>query len=409
MPRIATPLSSKQIENAKPREREYVLSDGFGLQLRVMKNGTKSWRFVYQNPITRQRARLSMGTFPALTLAKARKLSTEHRELVAQGIDPKSYLEEKHREYLAMTQNTLLKTAQQWFEIKKHKVTEDYANDTWRSLELHIFPELKSVPIVMLSAPDVINVLKRLEQKGSLETVRRLCQRLNEIMTFAMNSGLRTDNPLSGIKSAFKKPVEENMKAIEPSELPRLMSTIANASIKRTTRCLLEFQLHTMTRPNEAAGARWDEIDLDKRLWTIPPERMKRRLEHRVPLTNETLKILNIMRDISGHLEYVFPADRNPKKHMNNQTANSALKRMGYYGKLVAHGFRSIASTALNEHGFASDHIEAALAHTIKVKTRKVYCRTDFLDQRIPMMEWWSNFIISSSHGRLSMINIKND
>ncbi|AYO05342.1 tyrosine-type recombinase/integrase [Vibrio parahaemolyticus] len=403
MPRIATPLSNKQIENAIPREREYVLSDGFGLQLRVMKNGTKSWRFVYQNPVTRQRARLSMGTFPALTLANARKLSREHRELVALGIDPKAHLEEQRRKYVAMTQNTLFNIAQQWFETKKHKVTEDYANDTWRSLELHIFPDLKSVPIAMLSAPDVIKVLKRLEQKGSLETVRRLCQRLNEIMTFAMNSGLRTDNPLSGIKSAFRKPIEENMKAIEPSELPQLMSTIANASIKRTTRCLLEFQLHTMTRPNEAAGARWDEIDLDKRLWTIPPERMKKRLEHRVPLTKETLEILKVVRDISGHLEHVFPADRNPQKHMNSQTANAALKRMGYTGKLVAHGFRSIASTTLNEQGFSSDYIEAALAHTIKIKTRKAYCRTDFFEQRIPMMEWWSTFIQKSSQGSYSI------
>lgn len=168
-------------------------------------------------------------------------------------------------------------------------MTADYAVDIWRSLELHIFARLGEIPVREITAPQVIELLKPIEAKGSLETVKRLAQRLNEIMNFATNCGLIHANPLTGIKAAFKKPKKENMAALTPTELPELMSSIANASIKRTTRCLIEWQLHTMTRPSEASGARWDEIVLDEKVWVIPAERMKKRREHRIPLTEQSL------------------------------------------------------------------------------------------------------------------------
>jgi integrase len=181
-------------------------------------------------------------------LANARKKAQEARELLALGIDPKAHRDELRQAKLAKTEHTFEKVATAWFELK-HSVTTAYAEDIWRSLTLHVFPDLGAIPISAITAPAVIKSLRPLETKGSLETVKRLSQRLNEIMTYGVNSGLIHSNPLSGIRSVFKKPKKKNMAALAPDELKELMVTVANASIKRTTRCLIEWQLHTMTRP----------------------------------------------------------------------------------------------------------------------------------------------------------------
>lgn len=373
-----------------------MLSDGNGLQLRVMPNGTKSWRWIYKSPSTKKQSRISLGTYPSLSIANARKICREYKELTSQGIDPKEFKQKEHDEHLALTENTLFNVSLSWFEKKKTEVTEDYAQDIWRSLQLHVFPELANKPISTLTAQQVIQVLKVVEAKGSSETVRRLCQRLNEIQTYAVNSGIADSNPLSGIKAAFYKPQKQHMKALTPEELPELMSAIANASIKRTTRCLIEFQLHTMTRPNEAAGAKWEEFDFINNIWTIPASRMKKRREHRIPLAKEVIFLLKTMEQYSGKREYVFPADRDPTRPTNSQTANAALKRMGFAGRLVSHGLRSIASTTLNQEGHDSDIIEAALAHVGDNEVRRTYNRTDYLERRREMMGWWSYHIMKA-------------
>lgn len=295
------------------------------------------------------------------------------------------------------------KVAEAWYGLKKESVTPAYAEDIWRSLTLHVFPNLGDVQISSITAPKVIELLRPLEAKGSLETVKRLSQRLNEILTYSVNSGLVQVNPLSGIRTVFKKPRKQNMAALSPSELPELMVAIANASIKRTTRALIEWQLHTMTRPVEAATTRWADIDIDKKIWTIPAERMKKRRPHTVPLTDQAMALLEAVKPYSGHREFVFPADRNPRTHCNSQTANMALKRMGFAGRLVSHGMRSIASTTLNEHGFEPELIEVALAHADKDEVRSAYNRADYIERRRPMMEWWSQHIDQAAKGSLSV------
>ena len=276
MAKVTTRLSDKEIKSAKPKEKEYILSDGDGLRLRVKPNGSKLWLLNYTHPIKRKRTNLSLGKYPDLSLANARKTSQEAKELLAQGIDPQEDRKRQQQEHKAIHQHTFINVSKEWFEIKKDDVTPDYAVDIWRSLELHIFPDLSDIPVSEITAPQVIELLKPIEAKGSLETVKRLAQRLNEVMNFATNCGLVQANPLTGIKAAFKKPKKENMAALKPAELPELMGAIANASIKRTTRCLIEWQLHTMTRPSEASGAKWEEINRDEKVWTIPAERMKK-------------------------------------------------------------------------------------------------------------------------------------
>ncbi|EJH63374.1 MULTISPECIES: integrase domain-containing protein [Vibrio] len=407
MPRQTKPLTATEVKNAKPKEKEYSLVDGQGLKLRVLPSGSKQWQLNYYRPTNGKRANLNLGRYPDVSLVQARKSALEARELIAQEIDPQEHKEQKLQEHKAIHEHTFLNVSKEWFEIKKHDVTPDYAADIWRSIELHIFPSLADTPVKQIAAPQVIALLKPIEAKGSLETVKRLVQRLNEVMNYAANCGLIQANPLTGIRAAFKRPKKENMAALAPTELPELMGAIANASIKRTTRCLIEWQLHTMTRPSEAAGARWDEIEWEEKIWTIPAERMKKRREHRIPLTEQMLALLEVIKPISGHREYIFPSDRDPKKPCNSQTANMALKRMGFAGRLVSHGLRSLASTTLNEQGFDRDLIEASLAHVDDNQVRSAYNRTDYLERRRPMMSWWSGHIETAAKGSLSVTGTK--
>ncbi|MBN2990605.1 tyrosine-type recombinase/integrase [Pseudomonas cedrina subsp. fulgida] len=405
----AVRLSELKIKSAKADEKDYVLFDGGGLQMRVRSNGSKLWNFNYRHPVTKKRINMGLGTFPEVSLAQARKGSIAARELLAQGIDPKEKRDAVLQAKQAETEHTFQNVATSWFELKKDAVTPAYAEDIWRSLTLHVFPDLATTQISAISAPQVINLLRPLETKGSLETVKRLSQRLNEIMTYGVNSGLIHANPLSGIRSVFKKPKKKNMAALAPDELKELMVAIANASIKRTTRCLIEWQLNTMTRPAEAATTCWADIDFEKRIWTIPAERMKKRRIHIVPLTDQALALLEAIKPYSGHREYVFPADRDPRTHCNSQTANMALKRMGFEGRLVSHGMRSMASTILNEHGWDPELIEVALAHVDKDEVRSAYNRADYIERRRPMMAWWSEHIQEAATGNLSVAAIKEN
>jgi integrase len=387
------PLTATEIKHAKPRVKVYKLSDGNGLQLRIRPNGNKSWLLDFIKPQSKKRSSIGLGGYPDVSLADARKLRDRNRELVAKGIDPKDQKDTEARKMLNDANNTLEQTAKKWFQVKKTKVSPDYANDIWRSLELYLFPKLGKTPISTINAPLVIEVLRPIEASGTLETLKRVIQRTNEIMDYCVNTGLIHANPLSAIKAAFKKPKKKNFPSIEPDQLPQLLCDLHHANMKSVTRFLIYWQLHTMTRPNEAARAEWSEINFDKSLWSIPASKMKKDRDHEIPLTIQTLKILERLQPISGDRQYIFPGDRTPKTHTNAQTANDVIKRIGYEGKLVAHGLRSLASTVLNEHGFDPDLIEKALSHEEKNDVRRAYNRAKYLERRRKMMTWWSNYI----------------
>lgn len=329
MPRITKPLTNTEVTQAKPKAKIYTLSDGGGLQLRVKPNGSKLWLFDYLTPYTKKRTCLSFGSFPALSIADARRKREAAKALLAQNIDPKEHRDESIRANEMAHNNTLKYVASLWLETKKSKITTEHANDSWRSLELHVFPKLGNLPIHKITAMKAIEAVKPIAAKGNLETVKRVCQRLNEIMVHAVNSGIISTNPLFGISKAFQQPKKQHLPALNPAKLPILMKSLSHASIKITTRCLIEWQLHTMVRPSEAAGTRWDEIDFEKALWKIPAERMKAKKPHIVPLTQQTLVLLEVMKPISRNSDFVFPSDRNPRTHTHPQTANMALKRMG--------------------------------------------------------------------------------
>lgn len=403
MARVTKPLTNTEVDKAKAQAKVSSLFDGDGLELKINPTGTKKWLFKYYKPFTKKRTNLTFGEYPDISLADARKLRAKAKELLAKDIDPKEHKDNLSRQQKERIENTLFNVAAKWFEVKKTEVTPDYAIDVWRSLELHVFDQLGKYPISEVTAPIAIKTVKPIAEKGSLETVKRINQRLNEIMNYAVNTGLIHSNPLIGIKAAFERPKKQNMPSIKPGELPKFMQALSIASIKIVTRYLIEWQLHTMVRPSEAAGAMWSEIDFDNKLWNIPAERMKKKRPHSIPLTEQSLNLLNAIKPISGHREHIFPADRNPRDHTNTQTANAAIKRMGYKDKLVAHGLRSLASTTLNEQGFDADLIEAALAHVDDNEVRRAYNRADYLKRRAKMMFWWSEHIERCATGNFSL------
>lgn len=393
MARITRPLTNNEILKAKPREKDFTLHDGDGLFLLVKTTGKKLWRFRYQRPVSGSRTNLSLGSYPALTLAAARQIRDQHLTTLAQGMDPQQQQEQESEQRQIELDSIFSTVAANWFQIKSRSVTEDYAKDIWRSLDKDVLPAIGAIPVQEIKARTIVEALEPIKARGALETVRRLVQRINEIMIYAVNTGLIDANPASGVGMAFEKPKKQNMPTLRPEELPKLMRSLVMSNLSVTTRCLIEWQLLTLVRPSEASGARWAEIDLNAKLWTIPAERMKAKREHIVPLSPQALEILEVMKPISAHREHIFPSRNNPKQAMNSQTANAALKRIGYGGKLVAHGLRSIASTAMNEAGFNADVIEAALAHSDKNEVRKAYNRSTYLLQRKELMEWWGTEI----------------
>lgn len=393
MARTTRPLTNTEVLRSKATDKDLTLHDGDGLFMVVKTTGKKLWRFRYHRPATKQRTMMGLGAFPALSLADARRLRADYLSLLANGIDPQTQAEQVTEQQQIALDSIFSTLAANWFALKQASVTADYAKDIWRSLEKDVFPTIDDIPVQEIKARKLVEALEPIKARGALETVRRLVQRINELMIYAVNTGLIDANPASGVSMAFEIPKKQHMPTLRPEELSRLIHSLVMANLSVSTRSLIEWQLLTLVRPSEASGTRWSEIDLDAKLWSTPAERMKAKREHVVPLSPQALEILAIMKPISAHREYVFPSRNNPKQPINSQTANAALKRIGYSTKLVAHGLRSIASTALNEHGFNGDIIESALAHTDKNEVRRAYNRTTYINQRIEIMGWWGSLV----------------
>lgn len=397
MAKIAKKLTDTEIKSTKPAEKEVNLFDGDGLLLRIAplaKGGKKNWYFRYAVPVTKKRTKVSLGTYPHLTLAKARALRDEYLSLLTNGIDPQVHNNQKANALKDATEHTFQAVAKKWLDekVKTSGISQDHANDIWRSLERNIFSTLGDTPIKEIRPKMLKQHLEPIEKRGVLETLRRIISRLNEIFRYAATEELIEFN----LGQRFSKPKKQNMPALPPSELPRFLVALNNASIRLETRLLIEWQLLTWVRPGEAVRTRWSDIDIETGMWNIPAEFMKMKKPHKVPLSKEALRVLDLMKVISGHREWVFPSIKAPLNHMHEQTANAAIIRMGFGGELVAHGMRSIARTAAEESGkFRTDVLEAALAHSKKDEIIAAYNRAEYLTERVVLMQWWSDYVSS--------------
>ncbi|QLB19564.1 integrase arm-type DNA-binding domain-containing protein [Mannheimia granulomatis] len=406
MARKITPLNDTQIRKAKPEDSP--LRDGSGLLLVITQN-SKLWRFRYERPFTKKRNDLSIGGYPDISLAQAREIREEYRALLAQNIDPQIYRQQQAQAKANEINNTYENVAWLWLEHRKTKknFSENYQKDVMALIKNNLLPHFGKMPITQITAPIAIKAFKQYQDEGKLEKLKRTIQKHNEIMMFAVHREMIPFNPTANIAKEFDSPTVEHFKTIKPEDLGEFLYTLQNAQIHLQTRYLILWQLLIMTRPNESARAKWEHIDEKAKLWTIPPENMKRGIEHKITLSRQAIALLREIKKLSGGKEYLFPSVKNPKTHVNTQTANSAIKRMGYKGKLVAHGMRSIASTYLNEKGYNSDLIEVALSHINSDRVKLAYDRGERLEQRFKLLQTWADFVEECSQGSLPQYHLK--
>ncbi|HHE3604671.1 TPA: tyrosine-type recombinase/integrase [Pasteurella multocida] len=393
MPKITRPLTNTEVEKAKPQAKEYTLTDGYGLFLLILPSGIKSWRFNYARPITQKRTKISLGIYPAVSLAQARAKREEYRALLAQGIDPQEHKEQEQKAAISKIENSLLFIAERWKTKKAQEVEELTLKKNWRRMEAYLFPVIGNMPVNEIVPKVAIEALEPLYNQGKGDTLRRVIRLLNEVLNFAVNYGLIPFNPCLQINEVFSFGKSNNNPAISPKELPELIKTVMYSSVAIQTKLLFQFQLLTMVRPSEASNATWSEIDLEKALWTIPAQRMKKRNPFVIPLSSQTIAILNKMKSIAPKGEYVFQSWIKPNKPMSSQTINKMLSDLGYKDKQTAHGLRTIGRTYLAEQRIDYEVAEMCISHKTGTQTGKIYDRADFLEQRKPVMQLWGDYV----------------
>ena len=413
MARTTKPLTYTEIEKAKPQASKYSLPDGQGLFLLIMPNGSKLWRFNYYKPITKKRTEMSFGAFPQISLANARQMREESRALLSKGIDPQKQREQDEHDKKMEIATTYEAVAWAWFEYRKSKrnFSEGYRKDVESLIRRNLLPHFGHLPISQITAPMALKAFKQYQDEGKLEKLKRTIQKHNEIMTYALHRELIPFNPTANISKEFDSPTVEHFKTIKPEDLGEFIYTLNNAQIHLQTRYLILWQLLTMTRPNEAATAKYEDIDEHSRIWTVYIQKGIKQDErgriHKITLSRQAMALLREIKKLSGGKVYLFPSVKNSQTHVNTQTANGAIKRMGYKGKLVAHGLRSIASTYLNEQGFNSDLIEVALSHMNSDRIKAAYDRGERLEQRFKLLQAWGDFIEQCSQGALPKYHLQ--
>ncbi|MDO4698187.1 MAG: tyrosine-type recombinase/integrase [Pasteurellaceae bacterium] len=390
---IIKPLTNIDIKNAKIGR----LRDGEGLILDITPY-SKNWRLIYYHPITKRRTSLTFGSYPTLSLKQARERRAEYKQLLREGIDPKEHLLKIQRNIEQNIEKQFYNVALKWKAFKAKKVTEKTMDEDWRRLENHIFPTLANLSVDKINAKILVDTLQKVYKKGQTSVIEKVLRSVEGIMDYAENTGLIEIHNCHKAKKAFHYKPAENNPTISDEELPAFIYRMQTAKLKPQTRYLLFWNLLTGVRPSEAVSVEWSEIDWENRLWHIPKEKMKgsrfKKREHTVPLSPQAITILHKMRDFPRRSNYVFPHYLGGGRPMCSETVNRVMKANGYKGIFTSHGMRALISTHLNSQGFDPDAIEAVLAHTVKGnRVRKVYNRHNYLQERIPIMDYWGNFI----------------
>jgi integrase len=387
-------LSQFVLTNAKPREKPYKLTDGDGLSLIVQPNGSKLWRFRYR--FGGKENMLTFGAFPEVSLADARERRTEARKLLAKSIDPSQQRKQDIQIAALARKNTFAALTKEYLEQLRERglVPSTIEKNKW-ALERLAAP-LADRPITEITPAEVLAVLKKVEKSGRRETARKLRAAIGAIFRLAITTQRATNDPTYPLRGALLPPIVKHYPAItDEHKLGALMRCIDEYDGWVTVRAALLFLMLTTTRSGDVRHMLRSEVNFTKALWTIPAARMKMRREHVVPLSTQALTILRDVWELSeGTDGLVFPSIRSLRKPLSDNAFNSALRRMGYHkDNVTAHGFRSSASTILNERGFNSDHIEAALAHRDKNEVRRAYNRASYIKERASMMQAWADLL----------------
>ena len=392
-------LTAIQARNAKGKEKPYKLNDGKGLFLHIATSGKKTWRYRYELPPGKE-STFVIGEYPVLSLEGARAERVALREMVKAGINPaearrheKQAVIETQEEAKKEVENSFEAIALDWHWHQKDRWTAGHAEAVIKCLQRYAFESFGGLQVDRVTPPMVLEVIRDIEAKGSLEMASKTLQRIGAVFRFAIQTGRATYNPAADMRGALKAKKVEHHKMISPDELPEFLKSLTAGDIHTTTKSAIQFTILTAARSGEVRGAIWKEIDLEKRLWSIPAERMKMRSPHTVPLSQQALAILNRMKIFHGDGGLVFPGIHYPEKPLSENTMLYALYRIGYHSKATMHGFRALFSTIANEAGFNPDAIERQLAHREKNAVRAAYHRSEYMTERIKMMQWWADYL----------------
>jgi integrase len=397
-------LTDTRIRNAKPTAKPYKLSDGAGMYLLIAPEGSRYWRLDYR--FAGKRRTLALGIYPIVSLALARTRREDARRLLSEGSDPSAAKKASQRAAKLANENTFEAMAREWIENQRHRLAPRYLALLLARLEADIFPGIGSRPIAEVDAPELLDVLKAVEKRGVIETARRLRQVCGQIFRYAVVSGRAKLDPSSALKGALKSPARSlGHKALPLQELPNFLNALQHYDGDLRTRVALQLMLLTFARTSELRAAEWSEIQnlngADP-LWRIPAERMKMKREHVVPLAPQAATLLRQLQAMPGAnvTQRLFPSSSR-EGCMSNNTMLYAMYRMGYHGRATVHGFRAMASTALNEMGFRGDVIERQLAHLEQNAVRAAYNRAEYLAERRSMMIHWANYLDEMTKGNL--------
>jgi integrase len=389
-------LTYKECENAKPAEKVRRLYDGQGLMLEIRPQGGKYWRWKYR--YNNQDKVFAIGVFPLISLVEAREKRDVARKLLINGIDPMQDKREKRLSQHLETENTFESLARDWHAVWKADKQEKHANVILNRLERDVFPQIGKTSVNKITPRMILEVIRGTEARGAYDVARRIKQTCGQVFQHGVVEG-RADRDITADLPAAMRPYKvKHFAALEIEELPDFLRMIErnNMRLQTQTRLAIRMLMLTFVRTNELIKASWDEFDFDRATWKIPGARMKMKLDHIVPLSQQVLEILQQLKEMNGHRQWVFPSMARPRQPMSNATIIRAITRMGYKDRMTGHGFRALAMTTIMEKlGYRHEVVDLQLAHTKKDKIRAAYDRTKFLDDRRKMMQDYADYIDS--------------
>ena len=386
------PLNDRQIKNAKPTDKIQKLSDGGGLSLVIHPNGGKYWQLNFR--FNGKQKTLSIGTYPTIALIQARAAREQAKQQLAQGIDPAAAKQQAKADKAAAIANTFQAIAAQWHKQKTPQWKPNHAARVWLSLEKDVFPIIGSLPIDSIAVKDVKAVLEKIIERGALVTAEKIRERIGAVFKYAAMLELTDRNPAAVLTGFIIQNETNHMPALPRERLSEFYSRLNEVSADKTNIIAIKLIMLVFVRSNELRGGQWQEIDFEKKVWTIPASRMKRPYSHEVPLSDWTIELLRELHTLTGKSAFLFPS-HSKSGYISENTLNKIMNNMGYQGIATPHGFRSLASSILNEQGFNPDSIERQLAHIDTNKVRAAYNRAEYWNERVEFMQWYSDFLKS--------------
>ena len=389
------PLTNTAISKAKPTDKPLRMFDGGGMYLEISPTGGKLWRLKYR--FAGKEKRLALGTYPDVSLARAREKRDEARRLLAEDIDPGEHRKATKAMQAGLSANTFEVIAREWHAKVAPNQAESTQKKRLRFLEGDVFPFIGKRPIAELAAPDLLAVIHRIEGRGAMDIARRVHNICGRVFRYAVGKGLASRDPSRDIELKDILPpadVAHHASVSEPKAAAELLRAIDGFTGSFTTRCALRLAPLVFVRPGELRHAEWNEFDFAKAEWRIPAGKMKMKEQHIVPLAHQAVFILREIHALTGGGRYVFPGERTSQRPMSENTINAALRRMGYTKEeMTGHGFRSMASTLLHELGLAHAVIERQLAHGERNKVSAAYNYAEYLPERKKMMQQWADYL----------------